>query len=81
MGNCSCNAVKTISEENHNEIPVETQTNEKRRGKNALIISNAAEEMTDNVEYDDEASITGNDIVEIKKALGKHFIFSQLNSQ
>lgn len=37
--------------------------------------------MTDNVEYDEEATITPNDISQIKKALGKHFIFSQLNSQ
>ena len=37
--------------------------------------------MEDNVEYDSEASITLNDITEIKKALKKHFIFSQLNEQ
>ncbi len=35
--------------------------------------------MQDNVNYDEETEITVNDVIQIKKALKKHFIFSQLN--
>jgi hypothetical protein len=35
--------------------------------------------MQDNVEYNEDAAIGVPDISEIKKALKKHFIFSQLN--
>lgn len=54
---------------------------EKRKGKKAVIFSNEADEFQDNVEYDDEAVLSQNDISEIKKALNKHFIFSQCSPQ
>ena len=46
-----------------------------------MIIASDGIEIEDNVEYDEEANVSQNDITEIKKALQKHFIFSQLNSQ
>jgi hypothetical protein len=38
-------------------------------------------EMQDNVEYSEDATIGITDIGEIKKALKKHFIFSQLSEK
>ena len=46
-----------------------------------MILQNEEVELMDNVEYDLEAGINANDVTEVKKALHKHFIFSQLSDQ
>ena len=46
-----------------------------------LVSAETSSEMQDNVEYDETISIEESDITEIKKALKKHFIFSQLNEK